>query len=410
MSAFLLARRGRSFSPREAAAFGALLGTAYLAKSVLLPVSVATFIVYVLVALRRQGRAAARELGIAVLAFAAVAAPLVAVQSRAQGRLSFGESGRLNYRWFVSRAGENRARHEPPAVTAQRTEADPAPVALESIPGAILYAGELRGSYPHGFDPSHSEPNDDIRFSIAGQRQVLGQNLLWLRVIAGSLFLLAAIPLMIAVLDRRAPRVGIWGIWPAAVPPATLLTLYLLTHVEGRLCGPAIVTLLVLLVYAVPLAAPRRGTAVGAQMAAVVLLGTLVLLRTFTGGSFAGRGGPKGGQAAVARAAAARGLRAGETVAVIGSPYGLYWAHLAGVRIALVIPPPPAANPLDGSALDRVAAESCARGVPLAAVAWRSDGSSLPGAEPLDAGWQMWRPRHRCASAEATAGAAVMPY
>lgn len=392
ISAFLVIRRARALTTSEALTFGLVLGVAYLAKAVMLPVGMAALVVFAAMAWRHEGTAAAGELTRICVAFVVVAAPLIAAQTSAQGHLSFGETGGLNYRWYVSHAGAPRAHDEPVAVTARRTEANPAQVALTSVPGAVLYAGELHGSFPHGFDPTHSEPRDGARVDLASQRRVLGRNLYWYWVVAGTLTLLALLPIVLATLDRVGPRTAVW---PALVPATVLLALYLLTHVEGRLCGPAIVILLVALLYAAPTAS-RRPVRL-AQVTAVIALSVVALLRTIPAPSFANRGDPPDGQARITRAAAARGLRPGETIAVVGSPYGLYWAHLAGVRLSVVIPPPDAEHPLDLDGLERLAAETCARGAAVTAVVWRtSDRAVLRGVVPLDGGWQLWRPHLGC--------------
>jgi hypothetical protein len=354
----------------------------------------AALVVFAALAWRRERTVAAGELARTCVAFVVVAASLIAVQTSVQGHLSFGETGRLNYRWYVSHVGEPRggAHDEPIAVTARRTEANPGQVALMSVPGAVLYAGAARGSFPHGFDPSRSEPRDGARVDLASQRRVLGQNLYWYWVVAGTLTLLALLPIVLATLDRVGPRTAIW---PALVPALALLALYLLTHVEGRLCGPAIVTVLVTLLYAV-VPAHRRAVRIG-QIAAVIALALVALLRTLSSLSLAHRGDPADGQGRVARAAGAQGLRAGETIGVVGSPYGLYWAHLAGVRLSVVIPPPDAQHPLDLDTLERLVAESCARGTAVSAIVWRTSDPAVPqGVIALDGGWQLWRPHLEC--------------
>jgi hypothetical protein len=394
MAGFLVIRRARALTRREAVAFGVLLGVAYLAKAVMLPVGIAALVVYATLARRRGRTGAAGELTRVCIAFLVVAVPLIAVQTRAQGHLSIGETGRLNYRWYVSQVGEprGRAQGEPIAVTARRTEAKPAQVALTSVPGAVLYAGELRGSFPHGFDPSHSEPRDGAHVDLASQWRVLRQNLYWYWVVAGTLSLLALLPIVLATLDERLPH---RAVWPALAPALVLLALYLLTHVEGRLCGPAIVTLLAALLYAAP-TATRRPVRLG-QVAAVVALAAVALLRTLPSLSFAHRGGPADGQHRIASAAAVRGLRPGETIAVVGSPYGLYWAHLTGVRLSVVIPLPDAQHSLGLDGLERLVAETCARGTAVTAVVWLTSDSTVPvGVLPLEAGWQLWRPAQAC--------------
>jgi 4-amino-4-deoxy-L-arabinose transferase-like glycosyltransferase len=375
---------------REATAFGIMLGVGYLAKAVMLPVGLAAMALFALLAWRNRHASAPRDLTRAAVAYVLLAAPLVVIQTSAQGHLTFGETGRLNYRWYVSHAGEQRARDEPITRTAQRTERDPAQVSLTSAPGAVLYAGAVRGSFPYGFDPSRFERRDGARFDLASQRRVLALTLYWYWVVAGTLTLLALLPIVLAALDRLPPRAAVW---PALIPALVLLALYLLTHVEGRLCGPAIVTLLVTLLYAAP-TATRRAVRI-AQLAAVAAIVAVVLLRLVLARSLAHRGGPRDGQARVARAAVEHGLRPGEMIAVAGSPYGHYWAHLAGLRISAVVAPPDARLDVDG--LERLAAETCARGTPVTAVLWRTTDSTVPpGVVPLDGGWQMWRPRNDC--------------
>jgi hypothetical protein len=391
---FLVSSRARSLTSREATAFGVVLGMGYLAKAVMLPVGLATLAVFAALAWRSRRGGAPRDLARVCVAYIVIAAPLVIVQTRAQGHLTFGETGRLNYRWYVSHAGEPRARVEPVARTARRSEEDPAPVALTSVPGAVLYAGGVRGSFPYGFDASRFERRDSAggaSVNLASQRRVLRMNLYWYWVVAGTLTLLALLPFALAALERQPPHAAVW---PALVPPLTLLALYLLTHVEGRLCGPAVVTVLVTLLYGAPTAS-GRGTRV-AQVGAVAAIVLVALLKTLSTPALAPRGEPRDGQARIARAAMARGLRRGEAIGVVGSPYGLYWAHLAGVRLSAMVPPPDAEHPLDLDGLERLAAESCARGTALSAVVWRTgDRTVPPGVLPLDGGWMLWRPRSR---------------
>ena len=91
---------------REATAFGVVLGLGYLAKAVMLPVGLAALVAFALLGWRRRSRGSQFDLVRAAVTYVLIAAPLVAVQTYTQGHLSFGETGRLNYRWYVSRAGE----------------------------------------------------------------------------------------------------------------------------------------------------------------------------------------------------------------------------------------------------------------------------------------------------------------
>ena len=84
-------------------ALGIVLGFGYLAKSVMLPMGL-VFLFVSWVAHRSLKRNLPRALLAAVL-FVMVASPFVYAISRAKGRLTFGDSGRLNYLWAINRVG-----------------------------------------------------------------------------------------------------------------------------------------------------------------------------------------------------------------------------------------------------------------------------------------------------------------
>ena len=94
---------------------------------------------------------------------------------------------------------------------------------------------------------------------------------------------------------------------------------------------------------------------------------------------------------------ARHGLRAGDRVGLVGSPYGHYWARAAGVRIVLGIDDTAATPEPSSGSLTAMAGEACARGVPVAAILWRGDTPrAIGGAERIAGGWTMWRSQQSC--------------
>jgi hypothetical protein len=73
------------------------LGVGYWAKLVMFPLGL------VVLAGACVARRSLRRAALAAVVFVAVGAPLVAALSLSAGRLSFGDSGRLNYLWFTNR-------------------------------------------------------------------------------------------------------------------------------------------------------------------------------------------------------------------------------------------------------------------------------------------------------------------
>ncbi|HEX7771724.1 MAG TPA: hypothetical protein VF435_04840, partial [Pyrinomonadaceae bacterium] len=80
---------------------GIVLGVGYLAKSVMLPVA----LVFIGASLFSVGslRRAVPRVALTVALFLLIAGPFIFAISRAKGRLTAGESGRLNYLWSINR-------------------------------------------------------------------------------------------------------------------------------------------------------------------------------------------------------------------------------------------------------------------------------------------------------------------
>jgi hypothetical protein len=193
----------------------------------------------------------------------------------------------------------------------------------------------------------------------------------------------------------------------SATPALTLATLHLLTHPEGRLAGAAIVTLLIVLLYVGGAMrevrrSPRIATSLAAiECAALVVMTVLALGRVVSRVSL--------DRGVVAQSPAQRfaqlGLRPGSRVGVIGSPFGQYWAHQAGVRIAVTIDDDALAAMPGESERTAIAAEACARGYPIEGIAaWSPSEARAEGMTPVGGGLTYWAVREPCSvSAQSTA-------
>ncbi len=138
---------------------GLFLGLAYLAKSFAFVVAllcIAGMTVFQLwVQRRRPGRVAAAG-GLALLVFAALAGPYVAALSRQKHRFDFGDSGALNYAWYVS--GTVKMHLEPWMKSdfgSARVKLIHPEAQLLAHPGVYSYRAEAYGTYPAWFDPAY---------------------------------------------------------------------------------------------------------------------------------------------------------------------------------------------------------------------------------------------------------------
>jgi 4-amino-4-deoxy-L-arabinose transferase-like glycosyltransferase len=138
---------------------GLFFGLAYLTKSFAFPVALLTIAVMVIFQAWLQRRRAARVVvggALALVVFAAVAGPYIAALSKQKHRFDFGDSGALNYAWYVS--GTDKM-HIEPWMTGSFGSASVKLVHPEkqllAQPGIYSYRAEPYGTYPAWFDPMY---------------------------------------------------------------------------------------------------------------------------------------------------------------------------------------------------------------------------------------------------------------
>jgi len=151
----------------------AFLAAGYWTKAVFFPITALVLGAYLVATLRAADRAARRaHLARGLAPVLLLVAPLVVVQSASQHRLSFGETGRLNYRWYVLGAPHATASDAPPdsrgQFAAEAPATRPQAAALLLAAGTTLYRGDVAGTFPYWFDPSRFEPRNAIRAFALG--------------------------------------------------------------------------------------------------------------------------------------------------------------------------------------------------------------------------------------------------
>ena len=130
--------------------FGITLGVAYLAKSVMFPLAF-VFLAVCLLSLGNSRKAWPRVL-LSCLLFLLVCAPFILALHRAKNRWTFGDSGRLNYVWFV--AGTDPYIHwqgQPPGTG---VPSHPTRKVFES-PAVYEFKEPFQVTYPPWYDPSY---------------------------------------------------------------------------------------------------------------------------------------------------------------------------------------------------------------------------------------------------------------
>ena len=326
--------------PVTYALFGAALAFGYLAKTVMFPLSFVFLAVAGFISLR-QRKNALRFL-LAPVCFALVAGPWVAVLSHTQGRFTFGDAGRLTYRWLVG------PQANPVEWGGQTEDAENLlhpPRRLSVDPPVYEFSTPVAGTFPLWYGSSYWLAGWKFHFSPAGQLRILreGYNAYW-EILSHQqkeymVLLFALILAQGKLRDYFKALLSGWVLW---LPAGAALGMYALVRVEPRYVAPFFVMLWISLFVAARL--PRKDAF--QQFARCIVVATVL---TTCAGIVRGEISDfhsilrhtASEQAEVAAGLRKLGVLEGQSVATIGIPRdSYYWARLARIRVIAEIPTP----------------------------------------------------------------------
>ncbi|MGQ9697944.1 MAG: hypothetical protein ACUVRO_08125 [Armatimonadota bacterium] len=323
--------RDRGAGLGDAAALGLLLGLGYLAKAVMLGVGAALAVAAVLSSGKRS---VCTGLACGVV-FASLSVPWIAALSCSKGRFTIGDTGKLNYAWYVN--GVTLHVHWQGEPSGYGKPTHPTRHILRR-PDVYEFAQPVAGTYPPWFDPSYWYEGVAPRLNLGKQLRRSAHNCVSL--------LLVAVPALFVGAYALATRRCLWRLdvrqvrrdWVMWAPGLLAILVYVGILVLRRYVAPfAMLLWLVLLSGLRQARAHEAGRwSRGAVLTAVVpVLLHVGGLSAFWGVSAAVRAarGSVHPQWEVAQALQALGVQQGDPVASLGCAGKAYWARVAGVRV-----------------------------------------------------------------------------
>ncbi len=325
-------------APWKFALFGLILGVGYWTKTILLPLG--------FVALgagywwKRSLPGWRRGMVVAGLVFLCASAPLIFLLSKEKGRLTFGDSGRVNYAWYVSPRtfwrnwqGEEAASGKPAHPTRQ----------LLLHPPVFEFDGPVIGTYPPWTDPSYWNEGVAWHFKLKPQMEVLDGTIpSEVRLLFRARPELVAGLIVLALLGGQLWLSGLRALWPLIAIPIVGMGVYLPLVENDRYLGGFVLVFFLTLLAAVRLRSGDQRVAgyIVLVVFSVMALGTLdYTVRIITNHLAIPGSGPNSTLQDLVAAEQLRkmGSRPGDKVAVIGDGTGAYWARLAKLRIVAEI-------------------------------------------------------------------------
>jgi hypothetical protein len=392
-----------------AALMGIALGLAYLTKSfafLFTFLCILTLIVFRIFWQRSSPTRAAAAGILALLCFSLVAGPYIAALSHQKGRFDFGDSGNLNFAWFVS--GTEKMHLQPEQTSsfgdAQVHLKHPEKELLQS-PVVLSYKQLPYGTYPDWFDTSYW--NDQVKPHMNPRLE--------LRIIRDCIIRIfrylanhpeACLLLLLLVLLGARLRAGDWrpsanAFWlPPIILGLAILGIYSIVNIEDRYITVGFLAIMLPLFAALRISPAAQSAARLAASTAALLLALLAIGESARNvgelrRSLPFKHYPAGWYDAnifqAAHGLNDLGIGPGDSIACAGTIaclYDPYWARLAGVRILTEIyePDPPlypslAAMPNRDQVIDLVRHQG-----DKALIGYFSPGQ-MTGNNPVAAGW-----------------------
>ncbi len=309
---------------------GAALAVGSLAKTFIIPWSVVCLVVALLVCLpRRQWRVVA----LSALCWAMVAGIWSIALSQHVGRVTYGDTGKLTYAWYVNMKVSPTSIEMPPA-----TE----DAAVDALLTGVAVMRLATGTNPIWYDPARwyagVRPVRDVVQQLKVFRFLITD---LAKSLAPILLLLLGI---VAVRPTTARRDGVRRAWVVVVPSLLAIGAYSLILVATRY----VVAFVVALTVAVCMSFDWPGRGEGAWETTrrrVIAVGALLLV--LAGGRkyaaslaplFASSGEPNATWA-IAQRLRASGFEPGMRIALVGSPFDAYWVRTLHGQIVSVVPP-----------------------------------------------------------------------
>lgn len=313
---------------------GAVLGISYLARAPMFLLSPLLIAESVFVVENRRKNII--NGAIALAAFLAISLPFVFALSIQKGRVTFSDSGKLNYAWHVNKS----------IPYIGWTEGPNSPRKIFEDPPVLEFKEPIHSTYPLWRDPSYWNEGAPIKIDAPAHmgRVVQSGKELWFMT-RRHLFPVALTFLALLFIGKISLR-KLFASWPLALPAGAGILMYAVVHTASRYVAP----FLALLWLGLFLGTGRermeklRISIFAAGLA--LLFGVIAATNTneairVTRDIRYGEQREPHREWIVAKTLREAGVREGGAVGVIGHHFGAfaaYWAHLLRARIVAEIP------------------------------------------------------------------------
>lgn len=311
--------------------FGVVLGCGYLTKAFIFPL--AFVFIFISALIINNKNISIPRLGLSLIIFILIAAPFVYVISKKEGHLTFGESGKLNYAWYVNDINgwqfwrEGWEGNDELVHPAKR---------IHENPNVYEYAEPIAGTYPFWYDPTYWFKGMKPHFNVKGQLVVIRRGLgkfFNLYVNMQNVLLVYFFTLFYLSGRKKQFISDAKEVWFLLLPPLFVYFSYLMVAVELRYLG-AFSTVLWLGILSI--IKFKKSEELARFRSAITFILVMFLIITSSASKdilVNGKNDSAITQQQVSKGLQKMGLVKGDKVAVVGLSYGIYWARISEVKV-----------------------------------------------------------------------------
>jgi hypothetical protein len=311
---------------------GLVLGLGYLTKTILFPLS----FVFLGISCFSGGslRKTWPKVLLALACFSLIAGPFIGLISQKKGYLTFGEVGKVSYIYFVS--GGNHLPGKGPSQDLLKK--------IHDDPEIYEFGAQVGGTYPHHYDPSYEWEGEGFNFQMDRQiRAIAITARRYFRFFFEWQGALVTGVLILYLLNYGNGTVvkAMFKRWDLILPSICAMSLYLVVGVvDPRHVGAVIVLFWGGILSGVFLPDSSESRRLMTRLSLVVLILMMIRVGTSTMSSLSWLRDQSEDrvQWKIAEGLQRLGIQKGDKVGVVGHSCQVYWARLAGVRVAAEMP------------------------------------------------------------------------
>jgi hypothetical protein len=283
----------------------------------------------------RKSKTGIRGAVLSTFVFVMVCAPFIFLLSKAKGRFTFGDTGKLAYAALVSPGTPQIHWQGEPAGSG--TPRHPTRQILES-PAVFEFGEPISGTYPPWDDPSYWNEGVQPHFRLRTQLRVLTQSaFVYEKILREELGLFAGV-LIFLFIGGQATRKAMASNWPLLAAACLGLVAYSLVLVIARYVAASVVVLWVAGFGGVRLPREEKYERISKYIVAAVAVTLLLSVMGYVANQAyttmtVGSEPSSRDQIKAALGLEGMGLRAGDKVAVVGYGNVNHWARLGRFKI-----------------------------------------------------------------------------